>query len=75
MPVEEVARQLILEGRRQQEPSSVLVADMLDTLEAEEESMAADEPSEDITLPEYEIAQSIEIVGAVRPGVEGQGER
>jgi polyhydroxyalkanoate synthesis regulator phasin len=38
MPAEEVARQLVLEGRLQQEPSSALVAEMLDALEAEEPS-------------------------------------
>jgi hypothetical protein len=36
MPSEEVARQLILGGYLQKEPSSALVADMLDALEAEE---------------------------------------
>ena len=34
MPPEEVARQLILDGRLQQEPSPVLVAEMLEALEA-----------------------------------------
>jgi hypothetical protein len=38
MPAEEVARQLVLEGGLQQEPSSALVAEMLDALEAEEPS-------------------------------------
>jgi hypothetical protein len=47
MPAEEVARQLILEGRLQEEPSPVLVADMLDALEAEEEGFEADELSEE----------------------------
>ena len=47
MPAEEVARQLVLDGRLQQEPSPALVADMLDALEAEEESMDADELSEE----------------------------
>ncbi len=46
MPVEEVARQLVLEGRLQQEPSSALVAEMLDALEAEESAFEAEEPSE-----------------------------
>ena len=36
IPAEEVARQLVLEGRLQQEPSPVLVAEMLDALEADE---------------------------------------
>jgi hypothetical protein len=47
MPAEEVARQLVLEGRLQQEPSPVLVAEMLDALEAEEEGFEADELSEE----------------------------
>jgi hypothetical protein len=34
MPSEEVARQLVLGGHLQEEPSPVLVADMLDALEA-----------------------------------------
>jgi hypothetical protein len=38
MPAEEVARQLVLEGRLQLEPSSTLVAEMLDAFEAEEPS-------------------------------------
>ena len=46
-PPEEVARQLVLEGHLQQEPSPVLVAEMLDVLEAEEEGFEADELSED----------------------------
>ena len=45
MPPEEVARQLILDGRLQQEPSPVLVAEMLEALEAEEEGFEADENS------------------------------
>jgi hypothetical protein len=47
MPAEEVARQLILDGHLQREPSPVLVAEMLDALKAEEESMDADELSEE----------------------------
>ncbi len=47
MPAEEVARQLVLEGRLQQEPSPVLVAERLDALEAEEEGFEADELSEE----------------------------
>ena len=47
MPVAEVARQLVLDGRLQQEPSPVLVAEMLDALEAEEEGFEADELSEE----------------------------
>ena len=49
LPAEEVARQLILDGRLQQEPSPVLVAEMLDALEAEEEGFEADELSEEGT--------------------------
>ena len=47
MPAKEVARQLILEGYLQQEPSPVLMAEMLDALEAEEEGFKADELSEE----------------------------
>jgi hypothetical protein len=47
IPAEEVARQLILGGRLQEEPSPTLVADMLDALEAEEDGFDADELSEE----------------------------
>jgi hypothetical protein len=47
MPAEEIARQLVLEGHLQQEPSPVLLAEMLDALEAEEEGFEADELSEE----------------------------
>jgi len=47
MPAEEVARQLVLDGRLQQEPSSAMVAEMLDALEAEESAFEAEEPSEE----------------------------
>ena len=47
MPAEEVARQLILGGHLQEEPSPVLVADMLDALEAEDSGFEADELSEE----------------------------
>ena len=47
MPAEEVARQFVLEGRLQQEPSPVLVAEMLEALEAEEQRFEADELSEE----------------------------
>jgi hypothetical protein len=47
MPAEEVARQLVLGGHLQEEPSSSLVADMLDALEAEEGGFDADEFSEE----------------------------
>jgi hypothetical protein len=44
---EEVARQLVLAGRLQEEPSPVLVAEMLGALEAEEGGLDADELSEE----------------------------
>jgi hypothetical protein len=47
MPTEEIARQLVLDGWIQEEPSPVLVADMLDALEAEEGSFDADDLSEE----------------------------
>ena len=47
MPSEEVARQLVLGGHLQEEPSPALVADMLDTLEAEDSGFEADELSEE----------------------------
>jgi hypothetical protein len=47
LPAEEVARQLILYGHLQQEPSPVLVAEMLDALETEEEGFEADVLSEE----------------------------
>jgi len=47
MPAEEVARQLVMEGRLQLEPSPTLVAEMLDALEAEESAFEAEEPSEE----------------------------
>jgi hypothetical protein len=47
VPVEEVARQLVLSGHLQEEPSPVLVADMLHVLEAEEEGFEADEISQE----------------------------
>ena len=43
LPAEEVARQLVLSGHLLEEPSPVLLADMLDALEAEEEGFEADE--------------------------------
>jgi hypothetical protein len=42
MPSEEVARQLVLDGRLEEEPSPALVADMLDALEAEDSGFEAD---------------------------------
>ena len=47
MPAEEAARQLVLEGHLQLKPSPVLVAEMLDALEAEKEGLEADELSEE----------------------------
>jgi hypothetical protein len=47
IPAEEVARQLVLDGWLQEEPSPVLVADMLDALKAEEGGFYADELSEE----------------------------
>ena len=47
MPSEEVARQLVLGGYLQEEPSPALVADMPDALEAEEEGFEANELSEE----------------------------
>jgi len=47
MPAEEVARQLILEGYLQKEPSPALVADTLDALEAEEGGYETNELSEE----------------------------
>jgi hypothetical protein len=46
MPSDEVAQQLVLDGRLQEEPSPALVADMLDALEVEEGGFDADELSE-----------------------------
>ena len=50
MPAEEVARQLVLGGYLQEEPSPVLVADMLDAMEAEESTFDTDELSSDIQV-------------------------
>ena len=47
MPAEEVARQLVLGGYLQEEPSPVLVAEMLDALDAEEGGFEANELSEE----------------------------
>ena len=44
---EEVARELGRGGYRQEEPDPVLVAEMLDGLEAEEDSLQADEAPEE----------------------------
>lgn len=50
MSSEEVARQLVLSGHLQEEPSITLVAEMLDALEAEEGGFEADELSEEGNL-------------------------
>jgi hypothetical protein len=49
MPAEEVARQLVLEGRLEEEPDPSVVAETLESLEAEEQSFQNDEisPEED----------------------------
>ncbi len=47
VPSEEVARQLVMEGCLQQEPSPVLVAEMLGALESEKENFDADELSKE----------------------------
>jgi hypothetical protein len=47
MPSEEVARQLVLGGHLQEEPSPALVADMLDALEAEDSGFEVDKLSEE----------------------------
>ena len=46
-PAEEVARRLALCGHLQAEPSPTLVAEMLNTLEAEEEGFDANDLSEE----------------------------
>jgi polyhydroxyalkanoate synthesis regulator phasin len=47
MSADEVARQLVLGGHLQEEPSPALVADILQALEAEEGGFEADELSEE----------------------------
>jgi hypothetical protein len=44
-PAEEVSRELVRGGYLQEEPDTVLVAEMLEGLEAEEVSLQADEVS------------------------------
>jgi hypothetical protein len=46
-PAEEVLRELVRSGYLQEEPDPVLVAEMLEGLEAEENSLQADEVSEE----------------------------
>ena len=72
MPSEEVARQLVLDGHLQEEPSPVLVADMLDALEAEESTFDADGLSEEGNH-EYETNRVLEKGGAAR-ATPGQAE-
>jgi hypothetical protein len=44
-PVEEVSKELVSGGHLQEEPDPVLVAEMLEGLEAEQDSLRADEVS------------------------------
>jgi hypothetical protein len=46
-PAEEVSEELVRGGYLQEEPDPVLVAEMLEGLEAEEDSLQADEVSEE----------------------------
>jgi hypothetical protein len=46
-PAEEVSRELVRGGYLQEEPDPVLVAEMLEGLEAEEQSLQADELTEE----------------------------
>ena len=46
-PAEEVSRELVRGAYLQEEPDPVLVAEMLEGLEAEEDSLQADEVSEE----------------------------
>jgi hypothetical protein len=46
-PTEEVSRELVRGGYLQEEPDPVLVAEMLEGLEAEEQSLQADEVGEE----------------------------
>jgi hypothetical protein len=46
-PAEEVSKELVRDGYLQEEPDPVLVAEMLEGLEAEEQSLQADEVSEE----------------------------
>ena len=47
MSEEELARQLVLGGHLQNEPSPALVADMLEALDAEEQGFGPDEAAEE----------------------------
>ena len=46
-PTEEVSKELVRGGYLQEEPDPVLVAEMLDGLEAEQDSLQADEAPEE----------------------------
>jgi hypothetical protein len=46
-PAEEVSKELVRGGYLQEEPDPVLVAELLEGLEAEEQSLQADEVSEE----------------------------
>jgi len=46
-PAEEVSKELVQRGYLQEDPDPVLVAEMLGNLETEEESLQADEVSEE----------------------------
>ncbi len=50
MPAVEIARQLVLGGYLQEEPSPVLVAHTLDALEAEDSTFDTDELSSDMQV-------------------------
>ena len=66
MSAEEVAGQLVLGGHLQEEPSAVVVADMLSALEAEEGGLEADELSEEANLYVSMRYKSLEKGGTAR---------
>jgi len=67
MSAEEVARQLILGGHLQEEPSGVLVADLLNALETEEGGFEEDELSlRRATLRERESLTALNQGGTAR---------
>ncbi len=67
MSAEEVARQLILGGHLQEEPSAVLVADLLNALETEEGGFEDDELSlRRATLRERESPTALNQGGTAR---------
>ncbi len=47
MPAEEVARRLVRDGRLREEPSPVLVVEMIKALESEEQGFESDDLSEE----------------------------